>query len=590
MQASLDSVTALVRDEQSGQWLLFTNATEIVSTSDIEEVAGCFQRLQALIDDGYYAVGYVAYEAAPAFDSSLPAHQPGTPLLCFAIFEEPAVASLPQPLPDLPLSLATSLERGDYLEKIEKIKDHLEAGDCYQVNFTHTLRGQRVSDASSPLDIFATLYEHQPSPRSVFFQHDSTIICSVSPELFFKLEGDRITMEPMKGTRPRHEVRELDEQLQQELLDSEKEKAENLMIVDMVRNDLGKIARPGSVQVDALFEIMALPTLWQQVSRVSASSGASLWQIFRALFPCASITGAPKRQSMEIIRTLETSARGIYTGAIGVISPQRRAQFNVGIRTLVLNDHNMTASYGVGSGVVWDSDPASEWQETLDKARIVQPRQSFDLLETMLYRPGEGIVLHKFHLQRLSDSANYFGYPLNPDEIGRVLATIESSEPLRIRLLLDSAGQCRVETSPLVRAAEEVTLTLAKKPVQSGDLFLRHKTTNREVYESARADAGEVDDVVLWNERGELTETTIYNLFLEIDGELLTPALSSGLLAGTLRRDLLESGKAREAVLNLGDLERATRVFVGNSVRGLLPARPIPQAIDLMSHIGVKAE
>ncbi len=574
MNISLQSVTALLRDEQSGHWLQFSDAIEIVSTVRHAEVEAKFQRLQTLVDQGLYAVGYVAYEAAPAFDSSLSVKPTSAPLLCFAVFGKPVICQLPPPLPTLPLSLATTLEHREYLEKIARIKDHLEAGDCYQVNFTHTLKGY-IRDTVNPLDIFATLYRQQPSPRSLFFQYDDTVFCSVTPELFFALDGDHITMEPMKGTRPRNAVPQLDQQLRQELLDSEKEKAENLMIVDMVRNDLGKIARPGTVQVDALFEIMCLPSLWQQVSRVSARTEASVWEIFQALFPCASITGAPKRQSMEIIKSLETEARGVYTGAIGLIRPGRVARFNVGIRTLVLDTGRRLASYGVGSGVVWDSDAASEWQETLDKASIVQAQPSFELLETMLYRPGEGIALLEFHLQRLQSSAHFFAYPLNRQELEQALAAIQSSEPLRIRVLLNSTGQYRIEATPIGRSTSEVTLTLAKNPVDSGDLFLRHKTTHREVYESAKADAGEADDVVLWNERGEITETTIYNLFLEIDGEILTPALSSGLLAGTLRRELLESGKAREAILCLGDLEKASRIFVGNSVRGLLPAHHV---------------
>ena len=572
MNVSLESAIAVVRDEQSGQWLQFSGAIDLLVASSAAEVEEKFQRLQALVDQGYYAVGYVAYEAAPAFDASLPVREAKTPLLCFAVFKEPEPISLPEAVAALPLYLSTTLARDDYLEKVTAIRQHLEAGDSYQVNLTHTLRGHLLEE-TNPLAIFATLFGLQASPRSVFFQQGDTVLCSVSPELFFELDADRITMEPMKGTRPRHHDSKLDARLRQELLDSEKEKAENLMIVDMVRNDLGKIARAGSVGVDALFEIMELPTLWQQVSRVSASTDASLWEIFRALFPCASITGAPKRQSMNIIKSLETEARGIYTGAIGLIRPGRRAHFNVGIRTLVINTQTNDASYGVGSAVVWDSEGPDEWLETLDKARIVRAVPNFELLETMLFVPGQGIALRDFHLQRLQNSADYFATAIHISDIQQDLDLIDSDLPLRLRLLVDSTGQHRIEHAELNPAKEEVTLVLATLPVNSQDPFLQHKTTHRQVYESAMATAGQADDVLLWNERGELTETTIYNVFLEFDGELLTPALSSGLLAGTLRRSLIETGKAREAILGVEALADASRILVGNSVRGLIPAR-----------------
>lgn len=572
MSTNLKSVTAIVRDAQDDGWIQFFDALDLISINRIDEVESAFEQLQQHVGAGRTAIGFVSYEAAPAFDVSLPVQDSAGPLLCFAIFDSSRSISLPVQASDISVAFAPTLDSEKYLKAVNQIKNHLEAGDSYQVNFTHQLEANSQAGNPDPLELFATLYQQQSSSRSIFFQTDEFAICSVSPELFFRLDREHISMEPMKGTRPRHVDPSTDQTLREELLHSEKEKAENLMIVDMVRNDLGKIAVPGSVNVDALFEIMALPSLWQQISRVSATTKASLWEIFQALFPCASITGAPKRQSMEIIQQLENQARGIYTGAIGILRPDHSAHFNVGIRTLVYDRLNCALSYGVGSGIVWDSIAESEWQESMDKARILQALQRFELLETMVYHPGKGVYLQDFHLQRLQNSANYFSFAFDWSGIASALTEIREQQPLRVRLLLDSTGSFRIESSELSSSIEHVRLGLASEPIDSGNIFLHHKTTNRSVYEQAKAANPEADDVILWNERDEVTETTIYNLFLEIDGELLTPALNSGLLPGTLRRELLESGDAKEAVLTKADLKRASKLLVGNSVRGLIPA------------------
>lgn len=572
MNTELKSISAIVRDERTGDWVQYTHALELISANSLDQVESAFERIQQSVDAGRTAVGFVSYEAAPAFDPSLPVHNAAGSLLCFAIFDSFHSISLPAGTQGLATNLRPTLSRANYLRAITQIKKHLEAGDSYQVNYTHQLAEKVSSDSIDSQEIFFTLYEQQPSPRSIYFQTDQLTLCSVSPELFFQLDGERISMEPMKGTRPRHSDPRIDRALREELLLSEKEKAENLMIVDMVRNDLGKIASPGSVNVDALFEIMALPSLWQQISRVSAITHASLWEIFKALFPCASITGAPKRQSMEIIKQLENQIRGAYTGAIGIVRHDGSAQFNVGIRTLVCDNLRNTLSYGVGSGIVWDSEWESEWQESMDKARILQSLQKFELLETMVYHPEKGIYLQDFHLQRLQRSAEFFAFTFDWQQIAVSLNGIEENQSMRVRLLLAMNGEFRVELAELSPQISTVCLALALESVSSENVFLHHKTTNRSVYELAKEAIPNVDDVILWNERNEITETTIYNLFLEIEGELLTPCLSSGLLPGTLRRQLLESGQAKEAVLNKADLQRATQLFVGNSVRGLIAA------------------
>lgn len=576
METRQENALALIRDEDTGSWLRYTQAAEVISTYQVDEVATLVQYIEQQVERGLTAIGYIAYEAAPAFDSSLRTHTslntPPVPLLCFALFRAAEKTTLPEVGTTPWLSFNASISKQDYLERVRKIKEHLGAGDSYQVNFTYQLCREIDSDSVNSVDLFAALYQQQPSPHSLFFQCADITLCSVSPELFFRLDDEHIAMEPMKGTRVRSKDAIEDQKLRAELLSSEKEKAENLMIVDMVRNDLAKIASPGSVSVDSLFEIMALPTLWQQVSRVSANTHASVYDILGALFPCASITGAPKKQSMEIIKALEKSPRGVYTGAIGVIRPHRQVKFSVGIRTLITDTQAQRMSYGVGSGIVWDSLGDSEWRETQDKAKVLQQQPAFQLLETMRYDPQSGIYLLDFHLDRIQASAKHLGYQCNESKLRTQLNEIIAEHPLRIRLLLDSTGNFVIETTELMQTSKTVVVSLANNPVYSHDLFLHHKTTQREIYENAKAGHTDVDDVVLWNERGELTETSIYNLFLEIDGEFVTPCLSSGLLAGTLRRELLRLGKVKEAVLKKTALKEATAIFVGNSVRGLIPA------------------
>ena len=567
---------ALIFDEELQTWLEFEESVESLCAWNLAEVIPTLERVEAAAERGLTAIGYITYEAAAAFDSSLKTAAPQQALLRFELFEEGTPVELPA-TQESSLGLSAEMSKSHYLQQLQYIKQHLEAGDSYQVNFTHQLVGEASRLQLSAFEIFAQLYKRQPSPYAAYLQIGDQTVCSLSPELFFSLQDNHITMEPMKGTRPRGSSGDEDEAMRQELLTSEKERAENLMIVDMVRNDLGKIARPGSVHVDELFKLIPLPSLWQQVSRVSAQTDAPLVDILRAIFPCASITGAPKRQAMDIIEQLEAVPRGIYTGAIGVVRPQRRWRFSVAIRSLVIDEKNDKLSYGVGSGVVWDSDPVSEWQETLDKAKIVtlQSAPSFQLLETMAYHPGEGIFLLDYHLQRLAEAAKHFAYAIDGAEIRMQLDQFSAQQPKRLRLLLNHSGQFELQHTQLDATDKTVRLRLCNFAISSEDEFLQHKTTHRVVYEKAIAQNGNADDVILWNERGELTETCIYNLYLQIDGELLTPALESGLLAGTYRRSLIETGKAREAVLTKQDLERATSIYVSNSVRGLCPAQLI---------------
>jgi para-aminobenzoate synthetase/4-amino-4-deoxychorismate lyase len=380
----------------------------------------------------------------------------------------------------------------------------------------------------------------------------------------------------MKGTARRGVSAVEDAQLARELAASVKNRAENVMIVDMVRNDLGRIARIGSVHTTDLFRIEPYPTLFQMTSTVQARSDASLARLLTAIFPSASITGAPKVSATRIIRQLEAGPRGVYTGAIGFLAPDGRAQFNVAIRTAVIDRAAKSLRYDVGSGVVWDSEADSEFEECWLKAQVItRPAPPFQLLESMLWTPEAGIALLDRHLARLCASADTFHFPCPVEAIRSRLEDLTASLPPRahkLRLLIDNRGEMQLEAAPIQPLPLPQRLALASFPVEPDNLFLRHKTTRREIYEIASRERPDADDVLLWNRRGELTESTRANLVLRIGGEMLTPAAASGLLPGTLRAELLARGQLREAILTKEDLQRAEAVYLINSVRGWMPA------------------
>jgi para-aminobenzoate synthetase/4-amino-4-deoxychorismate lyase len=345
------------------------------------------------------------------------------------------------------------------------------------------------------------------------------------------------------------------------------------MIVDMVRNDLGRIAEVGSVSVPHLFETERYPTLWQMTSTVNARTDASITQIFTALFPCASITGAPKVNTMRIIAELENTPRKIYTGTIGYIAPERKAKFNVAIRTALIDPEHKRAEYGVGGGIVWDSSSRDEYIEALLKARLLtQPQQPFSLFETMLWTRQEGFSLRGKHMARMLDSADYFDIALTKERLEEYLEKISSRfrRPQRVKVLLDQTGALNFEARPLKRLKDRQPLVagLATEPVDSSNVFLFHKTTRREVYEFARKGCEKLDDVLLYNEKGELTEFTIGNLVVELDGQLLTPPIACGVLAGTFRAHLLETNHIHESPIRVEQLDQCAKIFRINSVRG----------------------
>ncbi len=546
-------------------WLHYAKPYQVISTNDIHQVRQALQDVETLVEQNrWHAAGFVSYEAAPAFDYALQVLKSGDfPLLWFGLYSEPVRMEIPLPVGDpVPQTWQPSLGRESYNTSIEKIKEYIARGATYQVNYTMSLGTQFSVDA---WDFFLSLAKEQ-NKYAAFLNTEQYTICSASPELFFKLDGERIYSQPMKGTVKRGRTTKEDSQQAEWLYHSAKNRAENVMIVDMIRNDLGRIAEIGSVHVAELFEVEKYPTLFQLTSTVQAKTTASLTEIFSALFPCASITGAPKVSTMKIISELETRPRKIYTGSIGSISPGRKAQFNVAIRTAIIDRQNGSAEYGVGGGIVWDSTNADEYDEALLKSQVLtNPQQEFSLLETLLWTPQEGYFLRERHIARMADSAEYFDFPFSEKEIKDLLEKTEKAftSKQRVRILLNRSGRFTLETADLMSRENPFKVKLADTPIDSTDPFFFHKTTKREMYPAISG----ADDILLFNEREELTEFTIGNLVVEIQGKLFTPPIACGLLAGIFRSHLLDNGQITERIIHKDELKNCGKIYLINSVR-----------------------
>ncbi len=554
------------------KWFLFRSPQRVLAARTPGDVAPLLTAAERMArEEQAYVIGFVTYEAGAAFQLRTRHEQSQVPLAWCAVFSAASAERTGPPVRGGPYTLGActpSQTRQQYAEAVATIKSHLAAGDSYQVNHTFRMSASFAGDAAS---LFADLVERQRGQYAVLVQTGAWTVASVSPELFFSRDGGIIVMQPMKGTAPRGRTVAEDADMRERLRQSDKERAENVMIVDMVRNDLGRVAEPGSVAVPELFRQERYPTLWQMTSRVTARSSRSLTELFAALHPCASVTGAPKVRTMEIIETLEAEPRGVYTGAIGFVAPDGTARFSVGIRTAWIDHVRGTLDFGVGSGIVWDSDADREYDECLLKAQVLAPPgEPFDLLETLRWTPDEGFRRLDRHLARMAESAGYFEYRFDrtrvEDELHRGVAGLRDVR--RVRLLVSADGQVRVEHVPFVTAST-VRLSLAVEPVDVSSVWLFHKTTRRDTYNRARAAAGPgVDDVVLWNRQGEVTETTTCNIVVESADGLITPPLSSGLLPGTMRAALLDDGRLREAPVSIAMLRRAGWCWVVNSLHG----------------------
>lgn len=576
----------VVLDDAKAQRLrVFDEPQAILQATTPAEVAPALAAMQAALAAGNHLAGYFSYELGYVLESRLTPLLPEVrpvPLLWFAVFTQP-----PQVLEGAAADafwadgrawagpLTPEWDEQAYADRFERSIERIVAGDIYQINLSLRAQFRVVGSARA---LHRELRAHSGAAHGAFIHDGKREILSFSPELFFNInQNGGICTRPMKGTAARGHDGEADAALRAGLAASQKNRAENLMIVDLLRNDLSRIAKIGSVAVPSLFEIETYPTVHQMVSSVSAhlQRDTTVERILRALFPCGSVTGAPKIRAMEIIHELEASPRGVYCGAIGHFAPDGSAEFSVAIRTLTLN--NGCGELGIGGAIVADSDMASEYAECLLKARHYDTaRCPLVLIETLRYEWG-AFVRDALHMQRMRASARHFGIAFDQAAAAAMLAeaVAEHDGPLRVRLTLAETGHFAVSTAALGAAPNVWRYVISPVRLASDDALLRHKTSWRGVHDAElarlKAQLG-CDEVLLLNENNQLCEGSRSNLFVEIDGTLLTPALGSGLLDGCLRQEMLARGQCREAVLTLPDLDRANRLYLGNSLRGLIPA------------------
>ena len=577
---------------------LYREPVEIVVARRVEDVVPALARLEELRREGHHLAGHIAYEAGLALEPRLAPLAPprigaAGPLLWFGAFtgfEEIAAPDVPAWLareghgPASVGPLDPAISTATYEQRFIALQQAIAAGDIYQANLTFPLVGSWRGD---PLALYAALRPAAAAGYGGVIHDGSHWLLSLSPELFVALHangepGGRATVKPMKGTRPRHADPAADAAAAADLATSIKDRAENLMIVDLMRNDLSRVAEAGSVRVEAPYAIESYPTVHQMVSTVRAQllpeHGAL--DLIRALFPCGSITGAPKIRAMELIDQTERDARGPYCGAIGRIDPAGDAAFNVAIRTLRLTtgeNGRGRAVLGVGSAIVADSDGMTEWRECLVKGGFVRASAGgFDLVETMAFLPETGIPLLELHLERAKHSATALGFAFDRHAIRNAIQALcfEAEAPAKVRLSLARSGAHALEISAMPAILPDpARCAVLRLPVDPADFRLCHKTTDRGFYDEARraAQGAGADEALLLREDGLLTEGSFTNLFVERGGVLLTPPAARGLLPGVLRRSLLEAGAAREADLTLDDL--ADGFLIGNALRGLIPAR-----------------
>jgi para-aminobenzoate synthetase/4-amino-4-deoxychorismate lyase len=580
----------------------FRRPAGVVSATTLGEVVPALRRVEAATRDGAHAVGWITYEAAPAFDRAMRVHA-GTlrmPRVWFALFDSAGVAgsaggeeptadpgSRPGSTGAPPGGWRLNTDARHHARSVAAVRAAIAEGRTYQTNLTARFEASAPPD---PRRLWDGMRRAQGRGLHAYLDTGRFAVASASPELFFRTRGREIVTRPMKGTRRRGRWAEEDAALEAALRTSAKDRAENLMIVDLLRNDLGRVCETGSVAVPRLADVERFRTVWQMTSTVTGRlrTDAGLVDVLAALFPCGSVTGAPKISTMGIIADLETSPREVYCGAIGWVRPGGDAVFSVPIRTVWIDRDRDAATYGAGGGIVWDSTPAAELDELRAKAVVVrEPWPELALLETMALVDGR-LVRRDRHLARMRASAGRLDFPFDPEPIDGILDGLTAERPAgawRVRLTLDARGAPATEVGPLDwRGAEAPgpppdpaslpTVALAREPVDASDLFLYHKTTHREVYDRRRADApADVLDVLLFNRRGEVTEFCRGNVVVELDGRRLTPPVESGLLPGCFRAELLEAGGAEEAVVPVAALADARRIWLVNSVRGWVEVR-----------------
>ena len=561
--------------------LLFQRPVDIIEAREPDEVRPALQSLRRAQERGLHAAGFLTYDAGHALEPKLAplatsASEEGPPLLWFGLFEVcEEVPDLPSLLPD-PVSAWTSLPRPmvtreSFEAAVGAIQEHIAAGNIYQANLTFAAE---VPTAGSPTAVYASVRQRARAGHGALVFTGAHWILSFSPELFFTLNDGRLTTRPMKGTAARRPDPAADAAAAEELRTDPKQRAENLMIVDLLRNDLSRVSKPGTVKVPALFAVETYPTVHQMTSTVVSQLEEGLGPIdaIEALFPCGSITGAPKIRAMEIIAETERRARGVYSGSIGRVAPDGSASFNVAIRTLTLRAGESRAVMGLGAGIVADSRAPDEWRECLAKGAFLKG-SDFDLIETMRFDPHEGVAELDRHLNRMKASADALGFAFDRHGARNELqaATFRLREEKKVRLLLSPSGAIAVEARPIPADPEEpVAVAVRQRPVRADDFRLVHKTSDRAFYDEARAGSG-CFEIIFVDEDGYLTEGSFTHIFVEQDGRFVTPPLSRGLLPGILRARMIEQGDAAEQDMKLASLP--AQFYIGNSVRGLIRAR-----------------
>lgn len=573
---------------------LFSDPIEEIDCYEPGGIWNCFEKIEKALASNYFLAGFLSYELGYFLDDvGEYRYDKITPLIWLGVFDgckvydslnlwdlERVLKRTDSYSRDYWLKgLKANVDKDEYVEDIDRVKEYIKDGDIYQANYTFKLEYDIFGNIPS---LFLDLNKRQRVSYSAYIKQGNRRILSLSPELFFRREGRQMTNKPMKGTikRSNNTIEDLDNK--KYLENSDKNRAENLMIVDLVRNDLGRICEMGSVNVPRLFEVEEYETVYQMTSTIcGVLRDNTKWvDIFKGLFPCGSVTGAPKIRSMQIINELEKAERGVYTGAVGFISPKHEAVFNIPIRTLAIDTETGRGDLGIGSGIVVDSKGPSEYEECILKAKYFTDLvEDYKLIETMLWEESKGYFLLGLHIERLENSARFFRIPCNIDMVKSRLREIESNfckdKAYRIRLLIDKNGKLSVSSSEFSQdSTGEITyVTISDRKTDSSNIFLYHKTTNRALYESEydRYKRGGFIDVLFENERGEITEGAITNIFLEKDSIFMTPPVECGLLDGVYRKYLLRGGQGRyiEKVLGRDDFIDADAIYLSNSVRGL---------------------
>ena len=551
-----------------GERYIFIQPIRELKTRDLAEVADLLAQVESYQEQGYYVVGYVSYEAAPAFEEKLAVHKTsllGEYLLYFTVHDRVQTSSIPLTYEevDLPSKWEEVTSAEDYEKAISKIHHHLRQGDTYQVNYTVQLK-QDLS--ANPFAIYNRMVVEQEAGYNAYVEHDEMAVISMSPELFFEQNDRELTTRPMKGTTKRGLTDDEDLKEAAWLEQDPKNRSENMMIVDLLRNDMNRISEVGSEHVERLCQVEQYSTVWQMTSTIKSQlrPDVDLVEIFRSLFPCGSITGAPKIATMEIIKNLEPQARGVYCGTIGLLLPNGRRIFNVAIRTIQL--HQGKAIYGVGGGITWDSTWESEYREVHQKAAVLYRKQARFKLITTGKISQKSLLFEDQHLERLTKASRYFAYPFDPEELRQKIEEecqgCDVNQDYRLRITLSKSGE--MELSRQILTPLSPTFCQAKLCLQEADLqtpFTYFKTTHRPHLSLGK------QEIIYHNAAGELLETSIGNLVLKIAGKLYTPPIRLGILAGIYRQHLLERGQVEEKVLTLKDLAQAEAIYGCNAVR-----------------------